>query len=367
MSAWKTAALAAECELCDMFDLVDGEGALLSQSTGRGEGLRLVKRPILPARIDGELGRVDHLSHALLWTIARVQELYHIAKKARAGGRTPQAAHTQWRNLITRFRRPTGPLEQLARAFPEWRCRVQAVGSFRLGDDEQVLMNIVDEARLQVRGRKRLMRDTQRASWRSWIAEQVRAGGGALHRYAKREVEKPEHAMTTPGGPSAFPQDQVDLDKDQWSAIWERLKGYATAPWRTDEISECHFEHAPETTAMRRSASSFKKITGIGGDHFAPIWFSWLSDPLLKAFGDFVVSAERAGRWPMMLEILLMHLIPKAAGGAPPHRSTGLSPSVVGKGTPASGPEVARQQPPRLELGSTWPQLRTGSVGSVGA
>jgi hypothetical protein len=110
----------------------------------------------------------------------------------------------------------------------------------------------------------------------------------------------------------------VDQDLNDWSKIWRRLEGIAKAPWRDADRSQVQLLPRPSPGELRRASASFHPHTGVGGDHFLPIWFSWLSDALLECFADAFMDIEAVGRWPSRLLLALMHLIPKEAGGRRP-------------------------------------------------
>ncbi len=75
-----------------------------------------------------------------------------------------------------------------------------------------------------------------RAAWRAWVKEQIRRGGGALHAFTKRVVERAEEAVDGSDGRCGSPQSHVEADRVEWDKTWQKLRGIATAPWR-EEVS----------------------------------------------------------------------------------------------------------------------------------
>ncbi len=129
-------------------------------------------------------------------------------------------------------------------------------------------------------------------------------------------------------GRTGSPQVQVEADLAEWNKTWHKLAGVASAPWRNEELEEDDLEALPPPTPgeMRRAARRFHPYTGVGSDLFRPLWFGWLSDPLLSRVAALLTEVERAGRWPGQVMTVLMHLIPKEGGG---RRPIGLLASLV--------------------------------------
>ncbi len=168
----------------------------------------------------------------------------------------------------------------------------------------------------------------RRLAWRTWVRDQIRRGGGALHAFTKRVVERAEESVEGEEGRSGSPQTHVEADRVEWDKTLQKLKGVATAPWR-DEVAEAdQWAVLPTPTAseMRWAARRFRPYTGVGADLFRPHWFAWLSSQLLEAVARFMVDIERAGRWPGQVLHVLVHLIPKEGGG---RRPIGLLASLV--------------------------------------
>ncbi len=158
------------------------------------------------------------------------------------------------------------------------------------------------------------------ASWCAWVAAQLARGAGALHKFAKRQLEVPEQASRRAlAQRNASPQAMVDEDFDEWEGFWRRMEGLAAAPWR-EELRHLGAEvfAKPARGQLRRAAASFSPYTGLGGDHLSPHWISWLTDELIDLLCQLLWDIEAAGRWPGQVRCILVHLIPKDAGGRRP-------------------------------------------------
>ncbi len=200
-----------------------------------------------------------------------------------------------------------------------------------------------DKLRRAVGDRKRVIAMEGRLAWKAWVKDQIRRGGGALHAFTKRVVERPEETVEgVDGRCGSPPQTHVEADRVEWDRTWQRLRGIAAAPWReeTTEIENWAVLPPPTVDEMRWAARRFQPYTGIGADLFRPHWFAWLSDQLLHVVSQFMAAIEGAGRWPGQVLVVLVHLIPKEGGG---RRPIGLLASIVrwwGKGESPTHPEV---------------------------
>ncbi len=176
--------------------------------------------------------------------------------------------------------------------------------------------------------RKQVVASEARIVWKTWVKDQIRRGGGALHAFTKRVVERAEEAVNGSEGRCGSPQSHVEADKEEWDKTWQRLRGVAAAPWRGERASIEEWAQLPPPSVgeMRVAARRFHQFTGVGADLFRPHWFAWLSDQLLQVVAQLMVAVEGAGVWPGQVLVVLVHLIPKEGGG---RRPIGLMASVV--------------------------------------
>ncbi len=283
---WGSVMDCVEHELCGVLDLVDQDGAPLAAYRGRGRPVETVQRPIVPPRVCGAVGRVDRVAHAMRWATVRVEELAHLAAKAYSNGGLAPAALLQWSRLQRIFVRSRGLIDVLVNHSDEWRALVGAATNCRLGDDPAHLRRILSEMEGRLAARKAEFAKGRGDAWKSWVAQQVRQGGGALHRYSKRVVDPAEVAVATADGPSALPQDKVEASAEEWKEIWHIQRGLATAPWRTEELGGP--DRLPDIAAheLRRGSRSFKQFTGLGG----------ITSPPPSYTAGFLMSSSRSAR-----------------------------------------------------------------------
>ncbi len=327
--SWRNIAYCIEAELCRECDCVRGDGEPDGRYMGRGDGLQLVRRPLMPPRTSARHGRADARLHRMAWALNRVEELAHLAGR-REGGWGEETRRAQWERVVHALCKRGGCAEQLAQGEEEWADLVNYARSLRGRPMEggTEAREWAGKLRQAIDARKKVLAVEGRRVWKAWIKDQVRRGGGALHAFTKRVLEQPEETVDSGGERSGSPQAHVEADRSEWEKTWQKLRGIATAPWRAERGLAADWEVLPPPTIneMRAAARKFRQYTGVGADLFRPHWFSWLSDQLLRVMGTFMEAIEGAGRWPGQVMVVLVHLIPKEGGG---RRPIGLLASVV--------------------------------------
>ncbi len=342
--AWRCVTRAMEVELCGITDKYVGND-VDPLWCGREDGHRYVQAPVVPERALGSMGRQDIATYWVRWAENRIRELGHLADvAARHGGRRQpvfgtrdgggaegsglnQGQWRQWEKVTGKLTCAHSPLLSLASRSDQWavvlgmvsRCKHCPAEAAHFAMDtanwaNAILMKTAKEAAA-----------ARRSGWVRWLREQIRAGGGGLHAYVKRELREPEKAIWWQGQLSAAPQDLVDRDTLEWEAIWTSRDSLASAPWRGAGGGA---EPLPRPTVaeMRRAAYSFKVGTGTGVDGVPPRHYAWLSDELLGSIMDLLMFLEEAALWPSQVSEALMRLIPKPSGG---RRPIGLLASLV--------------------------------------
>ncbi len=322
---WEKIAYCVEAEICRECDLVGADGMPSPEHVGRGKGLRLGWLPLLPPRVAAGLGRVDPAIHRWKWTLNRVEELLHLCRAAGRGGALTAGQSLQWSRVVFGLARRDGCVDRMEEPL---RGELHALVATlkEPGGGEEGLRRVEESLRAAVAGRREQLTADRRTTWRTWVTAQIALGGGSLHRFVKRREEKPDELVYVDGEPSGSLQDHVESDRAEWEAVWRRMEGLATAPWR--EMEEEVGAPLPEPTPreLRLASRRFHPCTGIGADLFRPHWFAWLSDPLLAAIAKLFMRIEAAGRWPGQLMVTMVHLIPKESGG---RRPIGLVASLV--------------------------------------
>ncbi len=175
---WRDIAYCIEAELCRECDRVDGDGAPDRRYMGRGEGLQLVRRPLMPPRTAARHGRADGHLHKLAWTLNRMEELVHLAGKGE-GGWGDETRRMQWERVAHALGKRDGCPEQLAAAEDRWKGMIDFARGLR-GRPRQGGLEAREWAgrlREAIELRKRELGLERRARWKAWIKDQIRRGG----------------------------------------------------------------------------------------------------------------------------------------------------------------------------------------------
>ena len=315
---WPSLCTAIECEVGRMCDLVDKRGRTERRYQGHGKQLTTVKRLILPMRASACLGKLPMRAHALMWLHNRVAELACISQKYEQGIRVAAATRVQWEHIVARLSARKGLAEVVRNINPQWSINVDIVAQHALGAGTNLLKRIAAVALYDASVWQEHAREASAASWTEFVHKQIKIGAGCSHRLIKRD-ELPIADYTTLGegnNRTAAPESILEHDLKQWKQIWTRLGDTPSAPWREEGIEN----HSEPLTAedVLVAANSFKTSTAIGVDGFSPKALGWLSKPLRSAIASFYNTVERSGKWPVALSDVLMHLIPKPAGGRRP-------------------------------------------------
>ncbi len=349
---WGTTVTCIEAELCGIFDLVDGDGEPRRQHMGRAHGMRVVKAPLAPPRATAGYGRTDRRTHAMMWILARLEELARLMLKVSPRGDGLNAGGwLQWARIAKKFTPPlAGLVKELAEEDAWWASSIEAIGSHVPGHPVDTLWRILDEGRSRVQASKAKDAQCAQKEWQQWLLAQARKGAGAAHKFVKRMAEPAVRPIEVGGVLSGSPQDFVDRDLGEWNAIWLRLEGIASAPWRDHVLDAASLPPRPTREAMRRAAMTIPENTAIGCDGIPPRAFAWLSDSLLDALADLFTSIERLGHWPEQVALAVMHLIPKLQGG---RRPIGVLASLVRWWERIRQPTIARWRE-KVARGYNW-------------
>ncbi len=177
---WCAIAGCIEAELCRQCDLVDSEGRPLKEFLGRGEGLRVRWKRVLPPRIAGQHGQADSELHRLRWTLNRVEELVHL-EALRCSGPLRAKQLEQWHRILYNLSRPRGQLAELAAKDPRWGDARDALLAMVTGPTGACgpLRSIASRLQLAIDEVKVKLAAERKSSWRAWLSHHLgRVGGG---------------------------------------------------------------------------------------------------------------------------------------------------------------------------------------------
>ena len=143
------------------------------------------------------------------------------------------------------------------------------------------------------------------------------------------------HAAPQPSLPVVAPlgmQAATEREADAWARLWAEGSAYI-AP----HFPLLRSEHpGPIQPSMLRAACrSFPADTGLGADALQPRALLRLSDAAIRALCVLLMAAELHGRWPALVRMVMIILLPKPDGG---RRPIGLLPTLVRVWMRARGP-----------------------------
>ena len=118
-------------------------------------------------------------------------------------------------------------------------------------------------------------------------------------------------------------QQSVDHEAEVWADIWhEGLTEFATQ-W--PEVLGARLP--PITVAtFREACNTFRNAVGLGWDKMHPKALARCSDFAIRCIICMLAMAEKLGRWPESIGVILVVLIPKSDGG---RRPIGLFPTLI--------------------------------------
>ena len=118
-------------------------------------------------------------------------------------------------------------------------------------------------------------------------------------------------------------QHEVEREARTWASIWQADAQPPALLWPT-----ILGEPLPElcVTAALYACAAFPSDTGLGWDNLHPRALRRVSAAAIAALLRIFVLAELLGRWPEMIGIVVIALLPKVGGG---NRPIGLCPSLI--------------------------------------
>ena len=330
----------AEAELCNLFDHVTESDHPDPSFLGRNKPPEYRWAPVAPAAITRH-GTDDPLGLLFQWFATKFTELASLVGAIERGRPLTQQKCLQWHGIVAKFLqkgKKLGEFPVTDRAL--WMARTRAVCYFDIDMlfVKQALVTWAKEARIDSEDRRSVWRKNASTSWNDWVAQELRTGAGALHRYTRRDEAQPDLPVQEQGVPTLSLQALVDHDYRLWTEVWSKHIDSAGAPWRSRPLLDKDQLQPITPEQLRKCAGSFAVRTGRGCEGFHPRWFGWLSDSILCRLVALLGDLETFGMWPETIHHIIVALIPNAGGG---RRPIGLLPALVRLWERARRPVVA--------------------------
>ena len=303
---WKGFFFAAELELQGIFNWGDQQAAPFK---GKGSEPQFVWKRLLPRLSSPVAGR----GSALAWRWLASELAWTVVLCCRVAKEGKDEHHRQlssaWHRLLGGvshwgFMEGLGPaihtclgkLKGLAMHVPALRAlaAIQGLAVTRAAAWEDSI----------ARRRRRLFMEK--------LAEKYPGSQGRIHKICQWRAawRSPVSSALKKPLPS-HPQQAVEAEAEEWSAIWQVGKGQQQKLWQLE-----HLPRLPPLDAemVRPVCASFKARTGLGADGWHPKHWSWLSEGALRCLATLLAWCEELGTWPEAIRALLIFLVGKPDG-----------------------------------------------------
>ncbi len=187
---WTDISECIEAELSRECDLVDSVGRPLNEHCGRGAGLKVRWKQLLPARIVGSFGQANPQLHYMVWCLNRLEELLHLAVAAEEGGGPPLPRRAeQWHRIVHNLARPKGNLDKLIKSDGAWAGLRELVLQARSGPRGLApdLRRMAVELQQAITVLKLRLSRERREAWRAWVVKHIGKGGGGAAQVHQEE------------------------------------------------------------------------------------------------------------------------------------------------------------------------------------
>ncbi len=223
-----------------------------------------------------------------------------------------------WTRVLTHI----GKVEALPRILPDKGarelCALSAIRQMGEGAGQHAQQSPFQTLRAILKDIERFLLQQGQKAYKLWIANSLRVGAGALHRFTKGWGEpRPGLAVVfdDAGRQVVEPQAFVEAKAQSWSLLWESEHGPTrlTAPWWQDLRDAADAaERAPISMADLKSVlKSFGPRVGVGADQQNPRWWASLPDQGIHALACVLEEVERSLQWPMATMCNVVALLPK--------------------------------------------------------
>ena len=145
-----------------------------------------------------------------------------------------------------------------------------------------------------------------------------------LEGYVEPEDSEPGQGHQEDFGSNTPLCDQAALEQEggEWAELWDEGAEY-NAMIEDELVEELEALTVPE---LKQAALSFPADTGLGADNISPRALARLSDEALASLIRILHLAEKQGKWPKELDLVMIVLLPKPDGGS---RPIGLFPTLI--------------------------------------
>ena len=333
-----------EDELADICGL---EGTAREAATGRGAGPRFALKPAL-GQVASPLPRVSAVTCAwravAAWLLQLLRALAVVQDPAR---QHDIKARYMISRVLKRFRLHAWPnmgTHEGAELFRRWFDGIQRERLYT----KQYVVILRLEANQTAKAAAGSDVEARRRSWQAWLHEGPAAGLSRQHRMSRvaggwvpSAIDQAALAEHEADGSTAdaaegmelrtidrtemplHSQQEVEREATAWAIVWQADAQPPTPLWPA-----MLGESLPElcVTAAMHACAAFPSGTGLGWDNLHPRALRRISVAAITALLRIFVLAEMLGRWPEMMGIVVIALLPKVGGG---NRPIGLCPSLV--------------------------------------
>ena len=337
----------AEEELCLQFDLVDDEGAPLSQFVGRAAQPKVVdRRPVPRPTVGDMLSDVrGTFWNSILHRVTEIQRWFDSYYND-DGGLWLRQGFTRHciAAAIKLVRRVTTPPKSLERLDPDllvvWRTRansiVQTMQGILVGYDiygTEILGYWNGELREHIEGLQKVLASARSQEFGQWIDDQLASGAGGIHAATKEGVGGHPDPISElePGIHAAQAIVESEILKWAQPTIWrawptaeESDADFTARAWfvRQDEFPDIRGPPPPDE--IRTSSGTFPWRTSIGADGLHPRSIGLLSNRALQYLGMLQMSSEALGAVPELFRIVALFTRMKKNGS---YRTVGNLPT----------------------------------------
>ena len=118
-------------------------------------------------------------------------------------------------------------------------------------------------------------------------------------------------------------QESVDDEAEAWAQVWREGQEEFKVEWPADLGTPL-----PDVaiSTFREACGTFRNSVGLGWDKMHPKAIARCSDAAISCLIHLLALAERRGKWPSIVGIILIVLLPKSDGG---RRPIGLFPTLI--------------------------------------